>query len=231
MLPKQIAGISIPDSALAVEATELVRDTESDLLFDHSLRVYLFGALQGRRHGLKFDPELLYIGAIFHDMGLTEKYRSVSERFEVDGANLAREFLRKHGVAEASVDVVWDAIALHTTPGIPKWKKPKVALVTTGVELDVLGIGYDELTESERQQVLSAFPRVDFKRRIVPRLRRRYQAQTGDGVRQRQGRRDGRDAPGLRPPEFLRDDRRLAFRELNAACGQESLTVVSGGPA
>src|ERR1700733_3377321 len=152
MLPKQIAGISIPDSALAIEATELVRDTESDLLFDPSLRVYLFGALQGLRHGLKYDPELLYMGAIFHDMGLTEKYRSPSERFEVDGANTARRFLQKHGVSEASIDVVWDAIALHTTPGIPKWKKAEVALVTAGVELDVLGLGYDELPESERQQ-------------------------------------------------------------------------------
>src|SRR5580693_9873279 len=103
MLPKQIAGISIPDSALAAEATELVRDTESDLLFDHSLRVYLFGALQGRRLGLSYDPELLYIGAIFHDIGLTEKYRSPNERFEVDSANLAREFLRKHGVSEESI--------------------------------------------------------------------------------------------------------------------------------
>ena len=106
MLPKQIAGIPIPDSTLAAEATELVRDTESELLFDHSLRVYLFGALQGRRLGLRYDPELLYIGAIFHDMGLTEKYRSPTERFEVDGANLSREFLRKHGVSEASIDLV-----------------------------------------------------------------------------------------------------------------------------
>ena len=82
MLPKQIAGISIPDSTLAAEATEMVRDTESELLFNHSLRVYLFGALQGRRLGLTYDPELLYIGAIFHDMGLTEPYRSPDERFE-----------------------------------------------------------------------------------------------------------------------------------------------------
>jgi hypothetical protein len=167
MLPRQIAGVLIPDSALASEATELVRDTESDLLFDHSLRVYLFGALQGRRLGLTYDPELLYIGAIFHDMGLTEKYRGPSERFEVDGANLAREFLRKHGVSEASIDLVWDAIALHTTPGIPKWKKPEVALVTAGVELDVLGIGYDEIAEPDREEVLAAFPRVDFKRSII----------------------------------------------------------------
>ena len=167
MIQKQIAGISIPDSKLAKEATELVRDTESDLLFDHSVRVYFFGALQGRRLGLKFDPELLYFGAIFHDMGLTEKFRSATERFEVDGANLAREFLRKHGVAETSIDVVWDAIALHTTPGIPKWKKPEVALVTAGVELDVLGIGYEEISSEVRTEILAAFPRVDFKRSIV----------------------------------------------------------------
>src|SRR4051812_23619711 len=98
MPPKQIAGIPIPDSTLAAEATELVRDTESELLFDHSLRVYLFGALQGRRLGLSYDPELLYIGAIFHDLGLTEEYRSPDERFEVDGANAARRFLERHGV-------------------------------------------------------------------------------------------------------------------------------------
>jgi len=167
MLPKQIAGIPIPDSTLAAEATELVRDTESELLFDHSLRVYLFGALQGRRLGLSYDPELLYIGAIFHDMGLTEEYRSPDERFEVDGANAARRFLERHGVPEEAIDVVWDAIALHTTPGIPKWKEPEVALVTAGVELDVLGLGYDDVPADAREQILAAFPRVDFKRRIV----------------------------------------------------------------
>src|SRR4051812_24750429 len=167
MLPKQIAGISIPDSTLAAEATEMVRDTESELLFNHSLRVYLFGALQGRRLGLNYDLELLYIGAIFHDMGLTEEYRSRDERFEVDGANTARRFLEQHGVPEAAIEVVWDAIALHTTPGIPKWKKPEVALVNAGVVLDVIGLGYDDVPADARDQVVAAFPRVDFKRRIV----------------------------------------------------------------
>lgn len=167
MLPKRIAGVSIPDSALAREATELVRDVESDLLFDHSLRVYLFGALQGEKQGLKFDPELLYIGAIFHDVGLTKPYRSQEERFEVDGANAARAFLEKHGLPASTVEVVWDAIALHTTPGIPKWKKPEVALVTAGVELDVLGIGYEDVSDQAREEILKAFPRVDFKKRIV----------------------------------------------------------------
>jgi hypothetical protein len=133
-----IGGVRIPDSKLAQAATELVRDTESDLLFHHSTRVYYFGALAGQRQNLKFDSELLYIGAMFHDMGLTKEYSSATERFEVDGANAARDFLRQHGIDEKSIEIVWDAIALHTTPGIPKHKKPEVALVTAGVDMDVL---------------------------------------------------------------------------------------------
>jgi HD superfamily phosphodiesterase len=163
-----IAGITIPDSKLATEATDLVRSTESPLLFHHSTRVYLFGALAGVRRKLKFDPELLYIGAMFHDMGLTTKYSSATERFEVDSANAAREFLRGHHIDEASIDLVWDAIALHTTPGIPQHKKPEVALVTAGVELDVLGIGYGDLSEEQRGAVVKAHPRGDhFKEQII----------------------------------------------------------------
>ena len=165
---KPIAGITIPDSKLAREATELVRETESPLLFRHSTRVFLFGALAGVRRNLKFDSELLYIGAIFHDMGLTAKHSSQDERFEVDSANAARDFLRSHHIKEESIDIVWDAIALHTTPGIPKHKKPEVALVTAGVDTDVLGIGYGELSDEERQAVLAAYPRGNqFKEGII----------------------------------------------------------------
>jgi hypothetical protein len=164
---KSIAGVAVPDSALAVEATELIRDVEPDLLFDHSMRVYVFGALQGDRAGLPYDPELLYIGALFHDIGLVEGHRSPHDRFEVDGANAAREFMRTHGLPAESLRIVWDAIALHTTPGIPQHKEPEVALLTAGVELDVLGIGYDDLAAAQRTEVLAAFPRVDFKHRII----------------------------------------------------------------
>src|SRR6202521_4602964 len=115
LMSTQIAHLQIPqipDGKLAREVTELVRDTESPLLFHHSTRVYFFGALAGIRKRLKFDRELLYVGAMFHDMGLTEKYRSATERFEVDSANAAREFLRQQGIDEAAVEIVWDAIAL-----------------------------------------------------------------------------------------------------------------------
>ena len=167
-MDKSTAGVSIPDSKLASEVTELIRDTESPLLFHHSTRVYLFGALTGRRRDLKFDPELLYIGAMFHDIGLTEAHRHSHERFEVDGANAARDFMRRHQLPDASIELVWDAIALHTTPGIPQHKKPEVALVTAGVEMDVLGLAYDEFSDGERAGVVTAHPRGGhFKENII----------------------------------------------------------------
>jgi hypothetical protein len=167
MKSSTIAGIAIPDSALARDATAFVRDVESDLLYHHSLRVFVFGSLQGQRRGLAYDPELLYVGAMFHDVGLVEGHRSANDRFEVDGANAARDFLTQRGVPADAVRVVWEAIALHTTPGIPEHMDPEVALVTAGVELDVLGIGYDDITDAQRGEVLGALPRVDFKHQII----------------------------------------------------------------
>jgi HD domain-containing protein len=163
-----VQGVRIPDSKLAREITELVRDTESPLLFHHSSRVFYFGALAGRRRNLSFDPELLYAGAMFHDMGLTPQHSSAQERFEVDGANAARDFLRSRGIPQADVDAVWTAIALHTTPGIPRHMHPVVALVTAGVEMDVLGLSYPEYGEAERNAVVNAHPRSSrFKEDII----------------------------------------------------------------
>jgi HD superfamily phosphodiesterase len=163
-----IHGVSVPDSKIAREITELVRDTASPLLFHHSSRVYYFGALAGKHRGLGFDPELLYAGAMFHDMGLTHRHSSATERFEVDGANAARDFLRGHGVAQTDIDTVWTAIALHTTPGIPQHMHPVVALVTAGVEMDVLGLSYPEYSAAEREAVVHVHPRTDhFKEDII----------------------------------------------------------------
>src|SRR5271165_1865700 len=156
-----IHGVGVPDSKIAREITELVRDTEPPLLFHHSSRVYYFGALAGKHRELSFDPELLYVGAMFHDMGLTPRYSSTTERFEVDGANAARDFLRSHHIAQQDVDAVWTAIALHTTPGIPQHMHPVVALVTAGVEMDVLGLTYPEYGVTEREAVVGAHPRTE----------------------------------------------------------------------
>src|SRR6201995_4704861 len=152
-----IAGIRIPDSNLAREATDLLREHSPPLLFAHPRRVFLFGSLRGRHRGLQVDHELLYIGAVFHDFGLTQNYRSRDHRFEVDNANAARDFLQANGIDEAAAGLVWDAIALHTTPEIPWHKRPEIALVTGGVEADVLGDGVDELSEGQRASGLAAY--------------------------------------------------------------------------
>ncbi|XVQ87080.1 HD domain-containing protein [Microbispora siamensis] len=162
-----IAGVAVPDSTLATEATELVREAAPPLLYHHSRRVFLFGSLRGRRLGLRADPELLYVGAMFHDLGLTERYRRTDQRFEIDGADEARRFLTSHGVPEDDVRKVWEGIALHTTPEIPYRLEPEVALVTAGVEADVLGIGYADLAPEDVTAVVAAHPRPDFKRQIL----------------------------------------------------------------
>ncbi|MCU1670236.1 MAG: Diguanylate cyclase [Blastococcus sp.] len=166
-MTESIAGVDIPDTRLVSEATALVRDAAPPLLFHHSRRVFLFGMLQGERRGLKPDPELLYVGAMFHDLGLTEKYRTENQRFEVDSADEARRFLISHGINGDAATRVWTAIALHTTPGIPEFMAPEIALVTAGVETDVLGIGYQDLDPAEIRAVTAVHPRPDFKRQIL----------------------------------------------------------------
>jgi hypothetical protein len=165
-----IAGIPIPDSTIAREATELVQDVSTTLLFDHSRRVFLWASLYGERLLLDYDPELLYVAAMFHDLGLVEAHRSEHERFEIDGANAARDFLERHGLPEQQVTTVWDAIALHTTPEIPRYKQPEVRLVNWGVEYDIPGRHFDELTAEQREAVIAAHPRAGFEQGMIEAL-------------------------------------------------------------
>lgn len=160
-------SLVIPDSLLAKEATEVAREYSSELLFNHSMRVYLFAAEQGRQQHLKFDQELLYVAAAFHDLGLTKKFSSPHDRFEVDGANAARQFLAAHNVAESEIYTVWEAIALHTTPGVTQYMKPEVALLYTGVGLDVLGRGLEEFPADLRKQIVAQYPRKNFKEEFL----------------------------------------------------------------
>jgi HD superfamily phosphodiesterase len=164
----EIDGVKIPDSALVRKVTELARENTTPLLFNHSSRVFYFGALAGARQKLKFDPELLYCGCMFHDFGLMKQYSSANERFEVDGANAARDFLKQEGISQSDIDTVWTSIALHTTPGIPQHMHPVIALVTAGVEMDVLGLKYDQYSDTDRDSVVKAHPRGDsFKEEII----------------------------------------------------------------
>jgi hypothetical protein len=166
-MASMISGVRIPDSKMARQAAELVRQYETEMLFNHSVRVYVFGAIKGVRQKLKFDSELLYVAALFHDLGLVDHYHTETKRFEVDSADAAREFLRGHGVAQPQADLVWEAIALHTTPGIPQYMKPEIALTNAGVLVDVVGVGYDDYTQEQRDQVIAAFPRGDFKNEFL----------------------------------------------------------------
>jgi HD superfamily phosphodiesterase len=162
-----IAGVEVPDSSVARDITELVRSSAPPLLYNHSRRVFLWGSLRGRRRGMSYDPELLYVGALCHDLGLTGRFAKSEQRFELDGADEARRLLLEHGVAPERARLVWEAIALHTTPEVPWRMAPEIALVTAGVELDVLGFGYDEVSEEERAEVTAVHPRPDFKREIL----------------------------------------------------------------
>ncbi|MCX8255749.1 HD domain protein [Beijerinckiaceae bacterium RH AL1] len=168
MTPASIHGVAIPDSRLGRAITAFIRDTESELLFNHSSRVYLFGALAGQERGLSFNPELLYAAAMFHDVGLMPSHSSPDLRFEVDGANAARDFLRDHGIDASDIEKVWTGIALHTTPGVPEFMHPVIALTTAGVEMDVLGLTYDRYADEVREAVVAAFPRTaQFKEDII----------------------------------------------------------------
>jgi hypothetical protein len=162
-----IAGVAIPSTTAAVEATRVIRRTTSPLIFHHSRRVFLFGAMHAQTHRLEPDPELLYLAALFHDTGLATPYSDEEQRFEVDGADHARRFLLDHGFPARSVDTVWTAIALHTTPGVPDRLGPEIAATARGVLTDVVGLGLDDLDPAQVDEVIAAHPRGDFKNEFL----------------------------------------------------------------
>jgi hypothetical protein len=166
-MPDTIAGITIPDTVLVHDATALVRDATDDTIFHHSRRVFLWGMLKSKACGIEVDPELAYVGGLFHDLGLTSTYRTTDRRFELDGAEAAYGFLRDHGRSEKEARDVWLAIALHTTPEIPMHLAAETAVVTLGVETDVLGFDLGEITDRHREEVVTAHPRPDFKSKII----------------------------------------------------------------
>jgi hypothetical protein len=166
--PKTVAGIKIPDSAMAHQAAELLLEHGTELLYNHSLRAFIFACLHGKKNNISYNAELLYISSLFHDLGLAPHYSSPDKRFEVDGANAAREFLKGHGFSRHDLQLVWDAIALHTSVGIAPYKEAEVALMNYGVSLDVVGRGYHNLLPEDREAIVQQFPRTDFKKKIIP---------------------------------------------------------------
>src|SRR6202008_3615840 len=168
----------VPDTQLTREATGLLREFSTPLLFNHSHRVFFWANEMGRQTGQKFDVELVFICAAFHDLGLLKKFSSATDRFEVDSANAVRQFLEHHGVPSARIQTAWDAIALHTTPGIAAYKPIEVELLYNGVALDVMGIGYDAFPSALRERVVAQYPREDFKAQIAQAFLRGFEHKT-----------------------------------------------------
>ena len=156
------AGIKTPDTTLVRDATELSRSLLEPYLFNHVMRSWLFAILLSEGAKIAPDPELLAVSAVLHDLGLTERY-TAENRFEVDGANAARVFLKGRGISTQQTQVVWDAIALHTTPSIAPHKEPEVAMTHLGISVDVIGIGLDRIPQDKQRSILTEFPRLAFK--------------------------------------------------------------------
>src|SRR6476659_4430890 len=178
-MTETIAGVLIPDSAVVREATELVGAATDELLFNHSRRAYLWGMLHGVRLGLEPDPELLYVAAMFHDLGLTPKFRRTDQRFELDGADAARTFLLERGYSDQAARKVWLAVALHTTREIPDRLEPEIALLIAGVSTDVVGAAIDGLSAEEIAEVIRTH-KDRFQRWNPPRLSRRNEGPAGN---------------------------------------------------
>jgi hypothetical protein len=155
--------------------------------------VYFFGSLQGRIRDLSFDPELLYIAAMFHDVGLNSEFHDSDRRFEIESADEARRFLHARGVPEDGIRRVFTAIALHTTPGVPPFMEPEVALLTAGVEYDVMGIGYGDIADELRAEITSGL-----QAQHPEGIHRRDGGQAGHHLRNCERRRPGALHPWLR---------------------------------
>lgn len=162
-LPSTVAGVRIPDSEVARQAVTFTQSACSETLFNHVMRTYVFGSLLFDRRGVHYDRELVFLAAVLHDLGLVEAFQTPTGRFEVDGADAARRFLRQQRVPAERVELVWDAIALHTSVGIATRKRPEIALISVGSGLDFTGNGLQRIPPDSLDEVLAAFPRLGFK--------------------------------------------------------------------
>nr|WP_180218836.1 HD domain-containing protein [Streptomyces albus] len=166
-LPREVAGIRIPRSEVAQKAAAFAREESSVTLFNHVMRTYLFGCVMFDQRGVHYDREVAFVAAVLHDLGLVEKYRSPSERFELDGADVAQRFLRKQRMPAERVEVVWDAIALHTNLPIALRKRPEIAMISVGSGLDFTGNELRKVPSEVLEDILDAFPREGFKKNAV----------------------------------------------------------------
>jgi hypothetical protein len=160
-----LAGITVIDTSLVRDAIDLARSSSEPYLFNHVMRSWLFGVLLSDGANPAPDPELLAVSTVLHDLGLTDGYVA-EERFEVDGANAARAFLKDRGISTHQIQLVWDAIALHTTRSIALNKEPEVALTHSGIAVDAIGVGLDQIPVAKQRAILTEFPRLALKNQL-----------------------------------------------------------------
>jgi len=161
-----LAGVSVPDTALISRAIQFARERSEPYLFNHVMRSWLFAAILAERKQIVHDGEVLAVTTILHDLGLTETFNGPL-RFEVEGANAARAFARDEGIDDRRAQLVWDGVALNSTPSIALYKEAEIALATMGIGLDWGGWGYDALTETEIAAIVQEFPRLGMKERFT----------------------------------------------------------------
>lgn len=161
-----LAGVSVPETPLITRAIDFARERSEPYLFNHVMRSWLFAAIIAQRKQTAHDGEVLAVITILHDLGLAEGFDGPL-RFEVEGANAARDFARNQGIDDRRAQLIWDGVALNSTVSIALYKEPEIALATMGIGLDWGGFGYEALTETEIAEIVAAFPRLEMKERFT----------------------------------------------------------------
>jgi HD domain len=162
---REVASIQLPDSALCQAATELVQRVLEPSLFNHVMRSCVYAECLGRQRKQPYDRELLYVATIMHDLGLSS-LAPLRERFEVEGADLAKEFLAGQGMSEPALELAWDAIALHTSGGIPTRKQAVISLCHLGTACDIRGLPDNPELAALRAPVREAYPWLALQRAL-----------------------------------------------------------------
>jgi hypothetical protein len=164
-----LAGIEVPDTPIIDRAIELSRASCEPYLFNHAMRSWLFAARMGQLQNIEHDAEVVAVGILLHDVTLNKSFAG-PRRFEVEGADIARDFVTKIGFDKRRAQLIWDSVALNSTPSIGLYKEPEVALCTAGICCDVVGLHYDSVPLEDVQTIIQAFPRLGMKFRMIRRF-------------------------------------------------------------